>query len=84
MGTLSNTKLSIFSGKKRDIKADEIKNAERSVYEQERAMKSKETEHRNKMKQIESDLGQKTELGRYTREMARLCQDIDRNVHMFK
>ena len=63
---------------------EEIKEAERSVSNQERIIKAKEGDHRNKMQQIRQDIGQKTELGRYTREMVRLCEDIERNANKFR
>ena len=47
-------------------------------------MESKKRTHLADLKQKTKDLSMKNELGRYAREMVALCEEIDRNVHLFR
>ena len=74
----------LSTGKKRDLKAEEIEMVEKEMRDYDKTIKLSDQAHRSKMNQIRSDLSQKSELARYSTAIDRLCQDIEANVHQFR
>ena len=73
-----------FLGSKRELRGQEIISLDRQINNLVRSMDSKKRTHQADLKQKTKDLAAKSELGRYAREMVALCEEIDRNVHLFK
>ena len=72
-----------FLGSQRELRSQEIISLDREINNLVRSMDSKKRTHQADLKQKTKDLSMKNELGRYAREMVALCEEIDRNVHLF-